>query len=44
MTEHDLGKEMDEYKRKTALFPHPKMISKHKKRQKKTKENSQKER
>ena len=44
MTKNELEKGMDEYKQKTALFPHPKVISKHKKRQKSTKENSQKER
>ena len=44
MTQKELEKEMDEYKQKTDLFPHPEVICKNKKHQKNIKTNSQKER
>ena len=44
MTKDELGKEIDAYKEKTDLFPHPKIIRKAKKQKKVVKVNPQKER
>ena len=44
MTQNNLGKEIDAYKQKTDLFPHPEVICKKKKKNKKIVKNSPKER
>ena len=44
MTQNELGKEMDEYKQKTDLFPHPEVVRKNKKRKRNIKNKPQKER